>query len=334
VSIVLPAKDQAPFIDDALRSLAKQFEDPRELEVIVVDDGSDDGTGDLAAAHSARLPLLRVLRNEVPRGLATARNQGLRLTSAPVVGYMDGDDWLAPGHLETTERALLELGVDFVRTDHVKVTGTKRELTRAPQAVRNRVLDPRDSILPDTHSTMVDYPYAWAGLFRRRLVERGLLDFPDGLFTAEDRPWIWRLFLQAESYAVVNSPGIMYRRGVASSLTQIYDERQLDFGKSFLQTFDVVAADREAERWWPKVARSFLAVAAHHRGRRHDMTTDVEARQSAAITACFEAMPPAVLASSFAALDWRRRKSLESLLPAGVATLVRAAKSNRKRAAA
>jgi len=42
--------------------------------------------------------------------------------------------------------------------------------------------------MPVTDTTMVDYPYAWAGIYHRRLVDRGLLHFHDGLRTAEDRP--------------------------------------------------------------------------------------------------------------------------------------------------
>ena len=109
--------------------------------------------------------------------------------------------------------AISTLGVDFVRTDHVQTTNGQRVVVRAPEARRNRVLDPRSSILPMTTSTMVDYCYAWAGIFDRRIAD--LLTFPDGLFTAEDRSWAWRLHLQAASYAVVGHPGILYRRGVS-----------------------------------------------------------------------------------------------------------------------
>lgn len=313
VSIVLPAKDQAPYVDDALRSLSLQFDDRSAVQVIVVDDGSSDGTGELARAHTARLPRLQVIRNEEPVGLATARNQGMALAEAEIVGYMDGDDWMARGHLRRALDEIRRLDVDFVRTDHVTVHGAKRTLVRAPQARRSVALDPRESILPQTQSTMIDYPYAWAGLFNRRIIDRGLLEFPDGLFTAEDRPWIWRLFLRADSYAMIEAPGMMYRRGVATSLTQIYDERQLDFGRSFLMAFDVLRDDPEAERFWPKMTRQFLAVSAHHRSRRAAMTTEIASRQAALIREGMRALPEDVLAVEFALLDRRRRGLLQPL---------------------
>ena len=74
------------------------------------------------------------------------------------------------------------------------------------------MLDPRSGILPASSDTMVDYPYAWAGIYRRDLGP--LLNFPGGLHTAEDRPWIWRLHREAASYAVVSLAGLFYRRQV------------------------------------------------------------------------------------------------------------------------
>lgn len=318
ISLVLPAKDQAPYIDDALISLRQQFQDPSDLQVVVVDDGSSDGTGERAAAHARFLPHLSVLRNETPAGLASARNQGLAHATGDVLGFMDGDDWLARGHLQQCLEELRRLDVDFVRTDHVQVKGGNRTLVRAPQARRGVVLDPRESILPHHSSTMVDYPFAWAGLFHRRLADQGLLEFPSGLFTAEDRPWIWRLFLQAKSYAMVEAPGVMYRRGVSTSLTQIYDERQLDFARSYLLAFEVLEADADAGRFWPKMARQFMAVAAHHRSRRDGMDAGVRERQSALIRSVLDRIPRQILAAEFKRLDRRRRALLGPLLPGGL----------------
>lgn len=315
LSIVIPAKDQSPFIRDTMTSLTHQFEDPRALEVIFVDDGSRDGTGELVEAFAGRLPGLRILRNEQARGLATARNQGLEAATGTTLAFLDGDDWLAPGHLQACWEARDRLDVDFLRVDHVRVTAGRRSIHRAPQARRNTVLDPRASILPQTETTLIDYPYAWAGIFHRRLADAGLLQFPDGLFTAEDRPWIWRLHLQAESFAVVDAPGVLYRRGVTTSLTQIQDRRQLDFARAFALAFAIVAADREASTYWPKVIRQFMAVSCHHLSRSAGMTATVTAELQAAITTTLAAAPEAFLAAAFAGLDARRRRLLLPLYP-------------------
>ena len=312
VSVIIPAKDQEMHLSDCLTSLIGQLPDGETLEVIVIDDGSRDATSDIAATFGPRLPRLQVLRNDRPVGLASARNLGLARASGRYLTFLDGDDWLARGHLARMVSAISTLGVDFVRTDHVKTTNGQRIVVRAPESRRNRVLDPRSSILPMTSSTMVDYCYAWAGIFDRRIAS--LLTFPEGLFTAEDRSWAWRLHLQAASYAVVGEPGILYRRGIPTSLTQIYDRRQLDFLRAFDGVFDLVRHDHEADRWWPKAVRMFLGVLSHHLGRQRQMSRPDRRELAAGARRGLDQVPPTTLAACYRSCRPERQKLLSPLL--------------------
>lgn len=246
LSLIIPAKDEGARLATTFGSLRQQFEDPADLQVIFVDDGSSDHTAEVVETWAPRFPHFDTLRHETPHGLADSRNDGLALARADHIAFLDGDDWLRPGHLAAIHDALTRLDVDFVRCDHTTVTGSVRSLKRAPMSVRGLPLRPRAGILPAHDSTMIDYPYAWAGGFHRRLLDEGLLSFPAGFQTAEDRSWIWNLHLHARSFAVIDAPGICYRRGTATSLTQIYDRRQLDFTRAFQRIFDLVVADAES----------------------------------------------------------------------------------------
>ncbi|GGK93306.1 glycosyl transferase [Sphaerisporangium melleum] len=257
LSVVVPVRDAGPFIGDALTSLERNARPG--FEFIVVDDGSADATPRVIDDFRGRLPGLTVLRNAAPVGLADARNAGLSLASGTYVTFLDGDDWLGRGYLSHLVEAIDGLGCDFVRVDHVQVEGRKRAVHRAPQARRGVVLDPRDGILPATGRTMVDYPYAWAGIYRRSLGD--LLAFPGHLHTAEDRPWIWRLHREARSYAVVSLAGLFYRRLVPTSLTQVGDERQLHFFDAFELVFKQIEGEPHL---LPKAVRTFCALLAHH----------------------------------------------------------------------
>ncbi|MFP3608286.1 glycosyltransferase, partial [Paraburkholderia sp. SIMBA_053] len=75
--------------------------------------------------------------------LATARNQGLERVEGDAFCFLDGDDWMQPRRLEVLVSRLRELDCDFLRTDHVTVTGSHRALVRAPHPWRERVLVPR-----------------------------------------------------------------------------------------------------------------------------------------------------------------------------------------------
>ena len=257
LTVVLPVRDAEPFIAEALVSLQRNTR--ADFEFVVIDDGSTDGTSDIVNDIAGSLPGLRVIRHERPVGLADARNVGLAAAGGRLVTFLDGDDWLAPGYLSELVAAIDGLDCDFVRVDHVQVKGRKRVVHHAPEGRRGVVLDPRSGILPANLTTMVDYPYAWAGIYRTSL--GSLLQFPAGLHTAEDRPWIWRLHREASSYAVASLAGLFYRRQVSNSLTQTGDRRQLHF----LDAFTMVLAQVEDEPdLHVKAIRQFLAVLAHH----------------------------------------------------------------------
>ena len=229
VTVILPAKDAGAYIGTTLETLTRQFDDPASLKFVAIDDGSRDDTGTLMRRYAERFPHAEVIVNPRPKGLASARNQGLEHLEGDAFCFLDGDDWMQPQRLSVLARRLNELGCDFLRTDHVTVKTGVRTLVPAPYPWRETVGSPREAILPDDEPTMVDYPFAWAGIMHRRLIDQGLAGFTPGLFTAEDRPWIWRLHLQARSFAVVDAPALLYRRGVSTSLTQVRDRRQLDF---------------------------------------------------------------------------------------------------------
>ncbi|MFD1934417.1 MULTISPECIES: glycosyltransferase family 2 protein [Nonomuraea] len=304
LSVVVPVRDGERFILDALASLARNAR--RDFEFIVVDDGSVDETA--AIVSESEVPGLSLVRNPAPVGLADARNTGLKLASGTYVTFMDGDDWLAPGYLADLVAAIDGLGCDFVRVDHVQVEGRKRVVHRAPEARRGLVLDPRDAILPAGVRTMVDYPYAWAGIYRRALGD--LLRFPGSLHTAEDRPWIWRLHRQAASFGVVSLAGLFYRRGVSGSLTQIGDERQLHF----FDAFELVFEDLEPE-FAPKAVRNFCALFAHHLEIADRFTPELRRRFETRGAAMVRALPAELVADAVPRMSVEREQTLRALLP-------------------
>ncbi|MEV4188633.1 glycosyltransferase family 2 protein [Streptosporangium canum] len=305
LSVVVPVRDVELYISDALTSLIRNAH--RDFEFIVVDDGSTDATGQIIEDFREDLPGLVVLRNERPVGLADARNLGVSLASGRYLTFMDGDDWLAPGYLTDLVGAIERLGCDFVRVDHVQAEGRRRVIHRAPPATREVVLKPRDHILPAEVRTMVDYPYAWAGIYRRDLGD--LLTFPGHLHTAEDRPWIWRLHRQASSFGVVSLAGLFYRRMVPGSLTRIGDARQLHF----FDAFDLVFADLE-EEFAPKAARTFCALLAHHLELADRFSPELRARFEQRGAEALRRLPEDLLAGT--RLDPERDQILRRLLEA------------------
>ncbi|MCE1173764.1 MAG: glycosyltransferase [Propionibacteriales bacterium] len=311
MSIIIPVHNAAPFIGDALAGLAHQLPAAAGLEVIVVDDRSSDGSADIAAQVGVPGASLQIT-SATERGVSAARNTGLALATGRLIGFLDADDWFAPGRLDVLRTAIDRAGADFVRTDVVLVSGRNRSVLAAPQARRGVRLAGRSGILPATSRTMVDHPAMFAGLFHRRLLDAGLLRFDEDLPSAEDRELIWRLHLADAAYVVVDAPGAFYRRGLPRSLTQADDWRRL----GYLAAHDAVRVrlegDPDAERLSAKLVASLLALTVQHlaQTRRRAVRAALIDRAAAVLAAVPE---PAVI-NAVHQLDADRRGSLAPVL--------------------
>ncbi len=124
VSVIIPTKDALAYLPTAIASIGS---DPR-VEIIVIDDGSTDGSAVWLAALAARDPRLVILTGPAA-GPARARNLGIAAARAPLVAFLDADDWWAPGKLE---RQLLlhhadpQIGFSFTDYRHVTPAGEDR----------------------------------------------------------------------------------------------------------------------------------------------------------------------------------------------------------------
>ncbi|SDO41741.1 glycosyltransferase family 2 protein [Actinacidiphila guanduensis] len=310
LSVIVPFFNVQPFVPDALRSLKANARP--DFEFLLMDDGSTDRTPQLLDEGVRSLPGARVIRRD-HTGVAALRNAGIDEAQGEYLTFMDGDDWLAPGYLPQLVRAMDELDVDFLRTDHVQCTGSTRNVIRAPHGRRNTPIDPRSAILPADRPSLVDYPYSWAGAYHRRIVEQGLVHMPAHLRTAEDRPWIWRLHREAKSCAVVGLLGVHYRRGVNTSLTQIGDERQLDFVRSFDQVIAELAGDPDEERFLPKAVRTYCAIIAHHLDNIDRFEPALARRLKAQSAAALNRLPADVLTAALDSMDLERSAKIRRL---------------------
>lgn len=97
VTVVIPAFNCEAYLAETLRSVQAQSEP--DLEIIVVDDGSRDGTAAVAGAAAARDPRVRVL-SQPNAGPAAARNRALRAATGEYVAFVDGDDLCHPLRME------------------------------------------------------------------------------------------------------------------------------------------------------------------------------------------------------------------------------------------
>jgi hypothetical protein len=310
LSVIVTFYNVQQFVPDALHSLRANSRP--DFEFLLMDDGSSDLTPRLLEEGARTLPGARVLRRD-HGGVSALRNAGIDASKGDYLTFMDGDDWMAPGYLAQLTRAMEELDVDFLRTDHVKCTGAEREIVRAPHGRRGAVLDPRACILPAERPSLVDYPNLPFGAYHRRAVDQGLMRMPEELRTAEDRLWAWRMHLAAKSVGVVSLLGMHYRRDVTTSLTRIGDERQLDFVRSCELVFDMLAEDPDGDRFLPKAIRQFCALIVFHLEQIDRFEPAIARRLKTVAAAALGRLPQDVLGGVLDSMDVERSTKIRRL---------------------
>jgi glycosyltransferase involved in cell wall biosynthesis len=193
VSVIMPAYNSERYITDAIRSLLSQS--GVDIEVIIISDGSTDGTNAIVTAFANANSRVRLF-DEPHRGVAAARNVGLAAAKADFVTFLDSDDLCAPERLQRqTMRLLANDAIDAVIGDMMLFDIAGSDGRPAPNA--------RTVSLTGASLTTV--------LFRRRVLQKiGVCD--ETLPYAEDIDLLLRLW---ESRAVLDFDGevaIFYRR--------------------------------------------------------------------------------------------------------------------------
>jgi len=225
LSVVVPAYNAADTLGRCLDSLLAQ--EVREAEVLVVDDGSADGTLSLAEAYAARDPRVRVFHFPQNRGVSEARNHALARARGAHIGFCDADDWVEPGMYAALLRAAEGCGAQ------VAFCAVIKELPSGPLEVPlpwpdGTVLD-AGAIRGDLVPRMVALDFdgeeqPLSGYTPRNLFVREVLEharFRADIRYAEDLLFIVEALLRARRAAVVAAPLYHYRFH-AGSTTQRY----------------------------------------------------------------------------------------------------------------
>lgn len=248
VSVIVPAYNVEHYLTQCLDSLILQ--DLKEIEVIVVNDGSTDESSQVAMRYAESHAHLRLI-NQENRGLSEARNAGMRLARGDFLGFVDGDDWVHPAMYLEMLRAAETTSADLVITNGWLYNDTTRELSpiqdhqvwsglRAEQGA----LDPRQL----TELFRLDTS-ACKRLYRRSFLERlGFAFMPGKIF--EDVPTHYRLLLNTSAVALIDRHFYYYRTDRPGRITSRSDETLFHaFDVMAEVTGDLSAHDVDTEIW-------------------------------------------------------------------------------------
>ncbi|MEV6170450.1 glycosyltransferase family 2 protein [Streptomyces sp. NPDC051954] len=193
VSVIIGAYEAMPYLVECLASVEAQTIDPERIEVIAVDDGSTDGTGEYLEEFAARVPMhVTVIRQDNSGGPSGPRNVGLGKASGRYVFFLDADDRLGAEALERMVAMADRNGTDVVLG---KVEGINR---KPPRSMWGKTLE-----RTDVYSSNIKFTLSAQKLFRRALLDRHGMRFDESLWTGEDALFTMEAYLRAGGVSVV-----------------------------------------------------------------------------------------------------------------------------------
>ncbi|NUR86498.1 MAG: glycosyltransferase, partial [Nonomuraea sp.] len=215
VSVVVPIYDVEPYLAACLESLAAQTW--RDLEVVMVDDGSPDGSAEIAARFAERDSRFRLFRQR-NAGLGAARNAGIARARGELMMFVDSDDLLPLGAVEAMVSTLARTGSDFVTGNVSRFTSLKVYASPMHKAV---FAEPELRTHVGRQEILLKDRLVTNKLWRRSFWDEHGLAFPEGVLY-EDIPVALPAQFLAKSVDMLAEPVYLWREreGDRPSITQ------------------------------------------------------------------------------------------------------------------
>lgn len=197
ISVIIPVYNKAQYVAQCLKDILTQDFD--NFEVIVVEDGSTDGSGDICDQMAEGEPRLRVVHKD-NGGVTAARRRGVELAQGRYIVFVDADDELLPGALKTLHATIEQTGADEVMARYRSQDGVE-----SPVVFRG--FTETSKLIWYIITGKNRFPVLWACIFRRELLLQAL-DIPRDIIEGEDK--LMQVKILAKQPKVFFSDAVVY----------------------------------------------------------------------------------------------------------------------------
>ena len=228
VSVIVPVYKVEAYVEKCLRSILGQTY--QDMEVLAVDDGSPDGSGDICERLAQEDSRLRVIHQE-NQGLGGARNTGIQAAAGEWLLLVDSDDWLEPGILEQALAAGEKHGADMVMFAFQTVDEQGRVLREFVENVPlGQPLSPQGQ-----GEVLFTAPCAWNKLYKAELFKKTGVAYPPQVWY-EDVRTTPKLMAASRCLVFLDCIGYNYLQRQGSIMSNL----QIGRNAEILEAFDDV----------------------------------------------------------------------------------------------
>ena len=198
ISVIVPVYNVEQYVDECISSIVNQSY--RELEIILVDDGSTDGSSAKCDAWQSKDIRIKTIHTS-NYGVSHARNVGLDVAHGDYVGFVDGDDWLEPDMYEILLHELLDKKADISGGGYIREYANGGVITLRKEKPKTYA---REEILQEIFSFNDKKLLHWElcdKLFKKELVTE--INLAENIAKGEDMLYLWKVMKQMQNFAYV-----------------------------------------------------------------------------------------------------------------------------------
>lgn len=200
VSIIVPIYNVKEYMSAAVTSVINQSE--KDIEIILVDDGSTDGSGRLCDQFAESDPRIQVIHKK-NGGLSSARNAGVISAHANYVLFLDGDDYIHPRTVERLLEAISIAPADIVQFQYQEV----EETVNLPDLAQIEIIG-QSHTAQEAFSRLYEYGGVYASGCTKLIRKQLLIEIPFENIRHEDEMWCTRVFQR--DLTITYIPDILY----------------------------------------------------------------------------------------------------------------------------
>lgn len=230
VSIIVTSYNVENYISKCLDGIIGQT--LQDIEIIIVDDGSSDGTTEIISEYAKMDPRIRVVlfKENTIGGVASAANAGLEIAKGDYIGFADGDDIYDPYMFEKLWQNAEDAQADLVMCQYTlldEADGQEKEPAETDRWLPFEVTTIIDLDDSSRKQILQFISVPWRKLYRRDLIERKFLRFPVGDFFYEDNPFHWDAVIGAQRIVLLPEKLCKHRVARVGQTMATVDERLL-----------------------------------------------------------------------------------------------------------
>lgn len=267
VSIIVPVYNTEKYLEDCIESLIMQTYE--KLQIILVDDGSTDGSGDICDDYSKKDSRIQVIHQN-NQGVSTARNAGIQLAKGEYLTFVDSDDTLTSNAMEIALKILHQDQADMVTYGWhiIREDGSVEQACRESRVTMDIPGAVKEMLM---HYSAYGGGYPWNKLWRREVFRDELPVFNSNLYYFEDMEWVVRMLLRIRKIAVCQECLYSYyiRENSITHLPEKAERREVCYHLSVEKIIEDLSVMPALQTWfvgkyYPEIVNGVIYARRHN----------------------------------------------------------------------